>query len=123
MTIHARVLVAMLSGLAFAALPGGIAGAQTTTASPDPMQSIYADTLTVRNLATNDLSTLNFQPNHALVVSVNRGGRVILIGGLWMLGTDNSSVCLGPSPIGGVAIPVTTSCLPLLGHISGDQWT
>jgi hypothetical protein len=92
-------------------------------ATADPLTPLYSNTLTVRSTLTNDTSTILFAPNHTLLLTVIRNGRPLRISGLWTIGADNSSVCVQPSPLGAVAIPLTARCLPLVGHMAGDHWT
>jgi hypothetical protein len=87
------------------------------------MSSVYGNVITLTDKNTNEVNTLRFQANGTVTVTVNRNGRSVGIGGLWLLEPDNLTVCLQPSPLGGVAIPAAASCLPLAGHVVGDQWT
>lgn len=92
------------------------------TDAPDPIAGLYGNVVSVHNEQTGSDSTFAFQGNRTFLISVKRGDKMLRVGGLWAPNIDNSKICFQPSPLGGVSVPEMQGCLPLSGHVRGDQW-
>ena len=90
----------------------------------DPMAMTYGNTITTKDRATGQTSTLLFNQDMSYTgKTTGPNGQPLNYGGTWTLKDDGKTICLAPTVPAGTANPPTPSCSPLQKHNVGDSWS
>lgn len=89
----------------------------------DPMAATYANTVTTKDKATGQSSTLMFNQDMSYTgKTTDAKGQPVSYSGTWSLKDGGKTICLAPQVPAGTANPPAPSCSPLAAHNVGDSW-
>lgn len=90
----------------------------------DPMAMTYGNTITTKDRATGQTSTLLFNQDMSYSgKTTDAKGQPVSYTGMWVLKDGGKTICLTPSLPAGASAPATPSCSPLTTHNVGDSWS
>jgi hypothetical protein len=106
------------------ALAGAVTLLAGTALADDPMAMTYGNTITTKDRATGQASTLLFNQDMSYTgKTTDANGQPVNYTGNWMLKDGGKTICLTPNLPAGSAGAATPSCSPLTQHNVGDSWS
>ena len=90
----------------------------------DPMANTYGNTVTTKDKATGQMSSLMFNQDMTFTgKTTGANGQPVSYTGTWMLEDGGKTICITPQVPAGTPNPPGASCSPLQTHNVGDSWT
>jgi hypothetical protein len=112
-----KLRVLMLAAAATAIFAG-------TALADDPMANVYGNTITSKDKATGQVSTLLFNQDMSYTgKTTGANGQPVNYTGTWALKDGGKTICLSPNVPAGTPNAPAPSCSPLSTHSVGDTWT